>query len=368
MRVRTIAVVTCLLVLIGASTAGAEKRHYQFGDNNKLIFVKGESWQPEGFDEAIILTAPLVEKAPAIDGKADDPAWARAKSLTVPLAYGPVKEATLKAVYTEKEVFLLVSWPDATKDDQHHPWVWDAEQGRYVEGPQVEDQLLVSFEAGCEWTPSLLSGYVYDFDGWRWLAARTDPIGQAVDVAGHTHKHSVGGHYFTKYKTRATGPTWQLKFEGFKPSFRTTLWQELERIYRFSPISEDIWVSLSPDGEQPSTSFAERLEAPTYPPESKDAPAGLLRPAHASQPTQILPQFKPVKLTGDAGEVAAKGRWADGRWTVEFRRVLETPARTATDMVFNRVTQFSVYVFDHTERLDEAGESGRLFIQFLPAE
>jgi hypothetical protein len=80
----------------------------------------------------------------------------------------------------------------------------------------------------------------------------------------------------------------------------------------------------------------------------------------------VLPQFQPVKLEGNAGDVAAKGHWADGRWTIEFRRALITPAKTASDSMFDRSTQFSVHVFDGTERLDEAGESGRIMLEFEP--
>ena len=65
--------------------------------------------------------------------------------------------------------------------------------------------------------------------------------------------------------------------------------------------------------------------------------------------------------------MAAKGHWEDGRWTVELRRTLVTDADTTSDSVFQRITQFSIHIFDHVERLDEASESGRLFMKFEPA-
>jgi hypothetical protein len=365
MKTRNIITTITLVSLIGASAASGEIRQLRDNDEHKVVVVKGEAWQPEGFDDALIIEVPRVAKEPVIDGKADDPVWAHAERFTVPLAYGPVKEATLKAVYTEKEVFLLVSWPDPTRDDQHHPWIWDEKAGRYVEGSQVEDALLVSFEAGCEWTPSLLSGYTYDFDGWHWLAARTNPLGQAVDAYGHTH--TVPRPNFVKYTARATNSTWQTKFEYFDPApaLLTAPWQELERLYRFVPMSKDVWVRYGPDNERRPPPFAERIPAPKADPQVKPASQA----AHAAPtPPRVVPQFRPVKLTGDAGEVAAKGHWADGRWTVEYRRVLETPGRTAHDVIFSRVTQFSIHVFDHTERVDEVSESGRLWLRFKSAK
>lgn len=79
-----------------------------------------------------------------------------------------------------------------------------------------------------------------------------------------------------------------------------------------------------------------------------------------------MPQYLPIRLEGDSGEVAAKGHWADGRWTVEYQRTLITPAMTATDSIFDRTTQFSIHVFDRAERLDQASESGRILLQFEP--
>jgi hypothetical protein len=340
-------------------------RHERINEENFITHVENDAWQPEGFDKALILRARFVKQAPTIDGLADDPAWARGESVTVPLAYGKVREASLKAVYTEKEIFLLVSWPDPTKDDQYRPWLWNAELNRYVESSQIDDGLLISFEAGCEWTPSLLSGYVFDFDGWWWLAARTNPVGQAVDTSGHVQKRWIPDRGYVKYESRNKKPFWNLKFTDNGPDILTKPWQELKRAYLLQPIVEKVYVSTLPDGRPPPAFIAE-IQAPQV------AIATALRPISAEQtkksPQPIAPHFKPTKLSGDAGEITAKGQWADGRWTVEFRRARVTPARTATDSIFERVTQFSIHIFDHTERVDESSESGRLFLQFEPAK
>ncbi len=366
MRVIAFILVATLIILNWAITARGDVSQRQINDEVLLIEVENEPWQPEGFDEALILKAARVKAVPTIDGKGSDPVWSQAESLTVPLTYGSVREATIKAVYTDKEVFLLVSWPDATKDDQHRPWVWNQKLGRYVEGKQVEDSLFVSIEGGCDWTPSLLSGYTYDFDGWLWLAARSDPLGQAVDVDGSVLNRSVPGLGFTKYTSRNKNILWDLKFIDRRPDILTKPWQELKRMYKRTPLEREVYVRYQPDpiNRKRRPEFTTKHPAP----DNKQG-SNILSPqtAHAAQtPLLIAPQYKPAKLTGDAGEVAAKGRWEDGRWTVEFRRVLITPSRTITDSVFERVTQFSIHVFDHVEGLDKSSESGRLFIQFEP--
>lgn len=366
MKKSLIITASVLFLLGGPPALRAEVEHYRFNEENFTSWAIDDPWQPEGFEAGLIVNAPFVENAPAIDGRADDPAWTKARSVRVPLSYGRVKAADVKAVYSEGEVFLLVSWADPTMDDQHRPWVWSEKEKRYVEGPQVEDSLLVSFEAGCEWTPSLLSGYVYDYDGWRWMAARSNPLGQAVDVEGHAQDRWIRDKGFVKYPTRASGPTWQLKFSDPRPGILTLPWNEVKRAYMFQPIASEVYVGMEPDGHRPPA-FVARVDAPDIEPGRGDE-KGILGPdpAYAAVPPQ-LPQYHPVKLEGGAGEVAARGRWENGRWTVEFGRARITPARTLNDWVFDRVTQFSVHVFDRTERVDEAGESGRLWLQFQPA-
>ena len=324
-----------------------------------------ETWQPEGFKAFPILHAPLVRETPVIDGVADDPAWANAEALTLPLDNGSVKEATIKAVYTDKEVFLLVSWPDASKDDQHRPWLWNDEQGRYVEGPQIDDGVLVSIEEGCDWSPSPLAGHIFDFDAWRWLAARTDPLGQAVDTNGHAQVDWDKNKGFTKYQRRGQEPHWNMRFAGRgKPGDLNKSWQEFKREYIRFPFDgegPEMYISMEPDMDfkrrHAKIEFVKHLPAPIVDPEAVKT---------GQTPEPVLPQFQPVKLEGNAGDVAAKGHWADGRWTIEFRRALITPAKTASDSMFDRSTQFSVHVFDGTERLDEAGESGRIMLEFEP--
>lgn len=361
-------IVPGILVLLAIITTQAEVRRYENSDHHSIVWVQDDPWRPESFDDGLILPASFVTDGPDVDGRADDPAWSGAHELKIELTHGTVREARLQAVYTEDRIFLMVSWPDPTRSDLHHPWVWDQELERYVEGTQVEDSLLISLESGCEWTPSLLSGYVYDFDGWRWLAARTNPLGQAVDINGHTQDRWIPGMGFVKYESRNKEPFWNLKFIDKSPGILTRKWQELDRAYQLQPTTETIYVSMEPDGYRPPR-FVQRSQPPAAGTADRVVEAALGEPGAPTQegPKPLVPQYLPVPLTGDAGEVQAKGQWRNGRWTVEFSRALETEARTMTDSVLNRLTQFSIHVFDSTERVDQSSESGRLFLQFEPA-
>ena len=327
----------------------ADVNHHKATGQNLITYVSDDSWQPDNFDSGTaVLATHMLDAGITVDGKTDEIQWKNAVEVTVPLFYGDVREASVKALYTDEEVFLSVRWPDATQNRDHHPWTWDANQQRYIEGSQIEDSVLLSFEAGCEWTPSLLSGYIYDFDGWHWLAARSDPLGQALDLYGNTKNREERDMNFGVQQSRIPVDHWQLKFTENNFVDMNANWNELDRVYLKQPVNNTVYVRALPDGYRPPPYF-ELLPPPSIVPEDEG---------------QTYPQFSPVKLSGDAGEVSAKGHWEDGFWTVEFRRVLRTPVGAIYDTVFNRLVQFSVHVFDRTDQLNEVSESGRLFLQF----
>jgi hypothetical protein len=319
---------------------------------NTFVHVKDEQWQPQSFDTGIVIPVAHVATADiALDGKDNEAAWNHAMEIPIPLEYGSTEEAYLKALYTSEELFIRVRWRDETENREHHPWVWNDASEEFVSGPQIEDSLFLSFEAGCEWTPSLLDGYVYDFDGWNWMAARSDPMGQAVDMIGTVQSQDHAVLKPTMYESRGEKGTWQLKFEAAITVQADDLfsdWSQLDRIYLLQPFREVVFIHNNPDGRVP---FVRRQ----FPPEI--AP---------TDPAATYPQYLPLKLDGQAGEVSAKGHWQDGYWTVEFRRDLVTPAGTLNDTIFSRVTQFSIQVYDQVEKVDKASESGRLLLQFLP--
>ena len=134
-------------------------------------------------------------------------------------------------------------------------------------------------------------------------------------------------------------------------------WNELDRVYLLQPVDDTATTSFRmwPDGNilRPVTQIAEVLAPPEATPENQ---------------VGTHPQFKPLRLEGNAGEVKAKGYWADGYWTVEFQRALVTPIGLQDDMYFIRLTQFSIHTFDHVKKIDQASESGRLFLQFMEKE
>ena len=350
-------------VLVTGLTAGvpeqSEVMHLLFAEGQPLertlVKVSGDSWHPEDLQTGTPIPAPHIKLAHiTLDGLDNEPEWASVEEVTIPLEYGNTKEATIKALHTDNDVYIRLRWADDSENRDHHPWMWNSEKESYITGPQIEDSALLSFEVGCEWSPSVLAGWQYDFDAWHWKAARSDPVGQAWDLMGTTAPKDRGER-FVPYQSRIKPvKTWNIKFsDRMEKELSYANWDELDRWYRHQTGTPEIFLRMALDGTLRDSNIetATQQPAPLNPPENS---------------SQTFPQFNPVKLEGNAGEIGAKGQWKNGYWTVEFRRALVTPAMNYSDVVFNRLVQFSVHIFDQVERVDQSSESGRLWLQFLP--
>lgn len=343
--------------LLASQLAWSEVKYEQLNEQNLLVKVKNDDWQPttNGWENGSTIPVTRVTNAGiTLDGKAREKSWNKAPEIAVPMFWGNVNNAYVQALYTEDDVYIKVRWKDDTEDRQHHPWVWDDTSRDFIAGPQIEDSMMLSFEAHCEWTPSFLSGYSFDFDGWQWLAARSDPLGQAVDIEGNVKTGTRQWPKYTPYDSRNTDVVWNVKFlQDYAAGILNANWNEIDRVYLLQPVNEAVSYRDWPDGNirKPKTQFVEILPPPA---------------ATYYNQTRIHPQFNPLLLEGDAGEVKAKGHWADGYWTVEFKRAMVTPIGGMDDTTFMRLTQFSIHIYDHVEKVDQGSESERLFLQFLP--
>ena len=74
----------------------------------------------------------------------------------------------------------------------------------------------------------------------------------------------------------------------------------------------------------------------------------------------LLLQFPPQKPAGSAADVEAKGEWANGKWTVEFKRKLNTGHKDDTAFVAGKACSFAVATFDKSEKGDHDVSKGFL--------
>ncbi len=214
-----------------------------------------------------LLIALKVTDPPEIDGSGGDDAWRRTGGIiTRDKASGT--EITIKAVYTDKRIFFLVRFPDPDESRQHKLWVWNADQGLYVMGPQREDCFVFKWAMEDGTTDlSLSSDVPYLADIWFWKAERTDSQGYADDK-----------------------------------------WQKLQ--HRNNPRAMPV------ESKTGSKMFLLRrgdLGQPAY--------RSVIQMENIGETVR---QYTYRKPTGSRANVQAKGSWKEGTWGVEFTRLLKT--------------------------------------------
>jgi hypothetical protein len=121
-----------------------------------------------------ILTASKVSQEPLIDGLASDEVWKKSRRIITHDKAADI-DMTVKAVYTDKRIFFLVSYPDKDESLTHCSWTWNPEKKEYELGWDREDVFVIKWSM--ENKPVDLSVYAdnpYTADVWFWKACRTD--------------------------------------------------------------------------------------------------------------------------------------------------------------------------------------------------
>lgn len=259
------------------------------------------------------LVSARVDKGPNLDGKADDPAWAKAKALEIeakrplPPNVGASVKVTLKSVHTDSEIYFLAVWDDPTEDITHKTWVWNKEKKAYEEGADREDMFSLVFEHTGSFTTDMLAGVESTWDVWHWKAFRTNPQGFAMDKL---HRYML---------SKPEGKAKEYKAKNDKP----------------------LWISRPEDA---GDTVEVRVPAPT------------------EYKTDRVPQYVPGKPTGSAADVKAKGAWAGKKWTLELGRKLNTGHKDDTAFDTGRTYKMALAVFDKTGDMDKG--SGVIELSF----
>jgi hypothetical protein len=258
-----------------------------------------EPKSPAAADELVCVK---VSKLPEIDGKAGDEAWKAAKEVVVkidqPDEEMPKKTISIKAVHDGTSMCMLVVWADADKNDQHSPLNWKG-TAYEADDDKVEDACTVAFEMEGKFDSDMKAGIESKWDVWEWGAAKTNSTGYAVDRT----------HIFSK-----TAPAPPLKA-------RRLTTRDGGQIYFSRPIDE-------------GTPCYTKIEIPE------------------TKVKDFMLQYQPQKPSGSAADVEAKGEWADGKWTVEFKRKLNTGHKDDTVFVVGKSLSFAVATFDKSEKGD----------------
>ncbi|RJP53118.1 MAG: hypothetical protein C4557_05125, partial [Anaerolineaceae bacterium] len=111
-----------------------------------------------------------------------------------------------------------------------------------------------------------------------------------------------------------------------------------------------------------SENIDKKTAAPGYILESEAVPFD----ATAFQPGDYLPGIVKSEFTGDRGNISAGWKWADGVWTIELGRLLDTGSEY--DVQFADLTAsyyFGVAVFENAQ-VRHATQTAPTFLVFTP--
>ena len=180
----------------------------------------------------------------------------------------------MKAGVAGGRFYLAFKYPDSAADTQHRLWQWRGD--KYAEGKEREDMMAVRFHMSGDFDRSMLSLKDYKVDVWLWSAARTNPTGIAEDM----HHHM------------------------------TTNMLDSAAEYEL-PSKKTVYIKKTRD--------------------AGSAPYKML-PRPKDNKGDKLPSFELAQPAGSAADVAAKGEWKAGNWTLEFGRAMTSGQ--ADDVVF----------------------------------
>lgn len=318
---------------------------------------------------ASLTVIPTAFSAELIAGKASgaiqldgvvDAGWANAQPLQIKLDKMPYKpdngypgmtstDVTLRALYDDQNIYLLVEYTDPTQSFERAPWIkqedgswkqlkkkdstghdntyyedkmallWDINaKGFEKKGCDVACHMAVDgkIEGRADTAPGrkyLNAGQTVDM--WHWKGVRTGPVGQTDDQFidstndpalnkdwGRKGDDKTGGGYADNINAAGTGPAFMSSGE------------------------QGYWIL---DGEK--VPFTD-----TFKP--GDKVAGMI----------VAP------FSGSRGDIATMSQWKDGKWIMEMRRTLVTSgANVATqDIQFKDLAgsyPFGISVFDNSQ-------------------
>ena len=244
--------------------------------------------------------------------------WSNAPKLQTPTkptkqgaADGPT--VTLQAVYDGKEIAIRAEWADPTESIVKRAWVWDGSKFTSRAGDEDRLQFLwpigndAEFASkGCTaachtsdpdskkwWMGSAKPGKI--FDDWHWKAARTNPFEQSDDAwwgdgLSNPNDFESGRH---SDKSQSGGAARNQNKEGTGPQ------------------------------------FANGKEGNPFIFKGEEAPLDVAKLTSGA----VVPGYVINKMDGSRGNIAARGKWADGKWVVVIKRALNTG--NEDDAVFN---------------------------------
>ncbi|MDP1715141.1 MAG: ethylbenzene dehydrogenase-related protein [Anaerolineales bacterium] len=334
------------------------------------------------------LAAFPVDAAPTLDGVADEAFWADTEEIVVDVdgGFGGFEtKVHLKAVYTADSVYFLATYEDPTESWYRYPWIkqedgtWKQDKDPNDKGGDnnlhYEDKMafiwpinnsIAKFETkGCytachaDQNPDVKPyGNKYTAkegelgDIWHWKSVRN--LNQIDDqyVDWTTFEARVAADNGNKEAGRKADPK---ESGGYSDNY-ASMPDPADATKTVADHSMPGFTSPSIDTTTGAPGYILASEKVAVTKEELDAmPAGT-----------IIPGIVKSEIVGDRGNISAGWVWADGMWTIEFGRLLDTASEF--DVEFTDLTAsyyFGVAVFENAQ-VRHATETGASFLVFMP--
>lgn len=296
------------------------------------------------------LAVTRTDAPPEVDGRSDDPAWQDVPSVQIATARGANapdgQVVTARIIHHGEMLYTLFEWPDPTRSQKHLPlqkteagWrVVQYEFGKQDEDTYYEDKFGVMFATSPELagagtshlgdkpiadkpSPSGGRGLHYTTDGsivdvWHWKSVRTGSFNQIDDnyfgppmevnpeksryTGGYTQDPKTGGGYVMNWE-KFSDDLVQLTHLPKDPA----MIEKFQDVPLYPAVTDEVAFAMHETDMIPYAA-----EADTYP-VGTVMPSVIIKGPHE----------------GDRGEVFAEATWADGKWTLEARRKMDTQSK-----------------------------------------
>ncbi len=334
-------IVVSILIIVVLSVAGCAKENTQSVNDAKDV-----------------LTSRFSKQAPQVDGVSDDKVWGQVSSISIETDDGP--DVTMKSIHTKEKIYILASWADDTRDDVDEVWEFDGTEWKkgliddaFAIFWNIDDSIAGFNREGCQAICHKENGEagsaVMQINGpestdsiWKGAEQKGDIWDISLGISNV--RDSVNDYAFIVDPSYLKNPT----------AIRPRIFLQHDEFTNQAPMFPNKRIDENDGQEKPVYMLNSGLSVEDTPYPFFDQVEEIVDYSIFNNGDRIpYIIFYPFtnKWGGSRDDIAGKGVWEDGHWTVEMERALKTGRDD--DIQFDPAADdvdysFAVAVFDRT--------------------